>query len=92
MRRREQPDFSPALPITQTPANHPSLSQGATLVKVALLEGAGAGINHLFDWPWWIGSQLAVAYLFWRLMHERAFYTSIVVAWNKRLDGDRKKP
>lgn len=89
MKKRNQQEFDPNVPITVTPANHPALSEGATIAKVAVIEAIGVGINHAFHWSWWVGAQLPVAYLFWRLMHERAFYTRIVLAWNKRLAPER---
>jgi hypothetical protein len=81
----KEPEISPVHAV-----QHPlHLDYGPLLVKIVVLEWAGALPGYLWHWPWWIGAQLPIAYLVWKLAQERAFAFRVVSAWNKKLRAGR---
>jgi hypothetical protein len=83
--RPAQHDINPALPIG--PEDRPS---GVSFViNAILLEAVGQIPTHLWHWPTWIGLQLPIAYLLWKISEERAARSRLIAAWNSRFEQPR---
>lgn len=87
MKRREQPEISPALPLTYE-AN--ASYTPALTVNLLLIEAVAQVPAHLWHVPQWIVWQLPIAYLYWKLCEERAWTLRVVQAWNRRLKPDQR--
>lgn len=87
MKRREQPEIHQALPV-----QHPMYLDGSAIIVITILEFVGALVDHALHWPWWIGAQLPVVYLWWGWSEERKFAHRLARAWNKKLRGESDTP
>lgn len=83
MKRREEPEINQALPI-----RHPMYLDGSAVIIVAVLEFIAVVVDHALHWPWWIGAQAPVAYLWWGWSYERKFAHRLSVAWNRKRDNE----
>lgn len=83
MRRREQPEIDQALPV-----QHPMYLDGSAFTVIVVLEVAAVIVDHAFHWPWWIGAQSPVVYLWWGWSRERKFAHRLSRAWNKKRDAE----
>lgn len=67
---------------------HPMYIGGEVLAVLLVLEFIGVIVSHAFHWPWWIGSQLPVAYLLWQWSRERRFAYRLGLAWNRKREAE----
>lgn len=86
MKRDKPKDLIPALPI-----RYDAPLSEAVVVTTVILEAVGHVPTYLWHWPWWIGQQLPIAYLLWKLAEEGQMRLSIIRAWNQRISDSQPK-
>lgn len=83
MKRHEESEINQALPIQL-----PMYLDGSAFTVILVLEFVAVLMDHALHWPWWIGAQAPVIYLWWEWSQERKFAHRLSVAWNKKRDAE----